>query len=110
MFLFIELLEDRKSTGHRIKKAVGCDIQSVRWMNSGLFSRLRSGSVCRAVLAAEGGGGASAGPGGKGRPAAQHRSWWSSGGHSLQDGLPSRNKVCSKLTRLLTSIEYMAQV
>jgi len=64
---------------------------SVRWMNSGLFSRLRSGSVCGAVLAAEGGGGASAGPRGKGCPAAQHRSWWSGGGHSLQDGLPSRN-------------------
>ncbi len=61
------------------------------------LSWLRSGSVCRAVLAAEGGGGASAGPRGKGRPAAQHRSWWSGGRHSLQDGLPSRNKVCLKL-------------
>ncbi len=61
------------------------------------LSWFRSGSVCRAVLAAEGGGGASAGPRGKGRPAAQHRSWWSGGRHSLQDGLPSRNKVCLKL-------------
>ncbi len=60
-------------------------------MNSDLFSWLRSGSVCRAVLAAEGGGGASAGPRGKGRPAAQHRSWWS-GWLSLSTGWASLKK------------------
>lgn len=69
---------------------------------TGTFSRcsLRSGSVCRAVLAAARPGGQEAGVGGKSGPAAQHWPGRGRGGHPLQDGVPSGQQVRGSLVCL----------